>query len=46
MEEEVAKSREETVEIVAAMGPIMITPAQKGDRLLTMAMGIILSTLP
>ena len=45
MEEEEVSSRDETVEMVAAIGPMITTPAQKGLMTLIMVRGIMLSTL-
>ena len=44
--EEEAISSEETVEMDAAMGPIIAMPASHGGNVCAMAMGMILSTLP
>ena len=45
IEEDEESSSEDTVEMVAAIGPMIMTPAQKGVRLCTMAIGMMLSTL-
>lgn len=44
--EEEASSREDTVEIVAAIGPMMVMPAQKGSMVPMIVSGVMLSTLP
>ena len=44
--EDEAMSSEDTVEIDAATGPTIATPASHGGRVSTMVRGIILSTLP
>ena len=46
MEEEAVISSEDTVEMEAAMGPTMATPASTGGRQLAMAGGMMPSTLP
>ena len=39
-------NQNDTVEMVAAIGPMMVTPAQKGPMHFTIVSGVILSTLP
>ena len=46
MAEDEAMSRDDTVEIDAAIGPMMATPASQGGSVCAMACGMILSTLP
>ena len=46
MEDVAVSNREETVEIDAAIGPMMVMPATSGDRERTIANGMMLSTLP
>ena len=45
IEEEEESKSEETVDTVAAIGPIMVMPAQKGPMVFTIVSGVILSTL-
>lgn len=46
MDDELAMSRLDTVEMLAAIGPMMATLASHGGKLSTMAEGMMLSTLP
>ena len=45
MEEVAVRSREDMVDMDAAIGPMMVIPATRGDRERTIASGIMLSTL-
>ena len=45
IEEEEESKSEETVDTVAAIGPIMVMPAQKGPMVFTIVSGVMLSTL-